>query len=114
MGTAVHRGDEGGQLLLGHVLQFVDAHHRARACRLGRRAGALQQFLQVVLQVAVVGQAWLAFAVQANLDVAVGDLQALGKARQCAQAPHGQVFGMRQLAQAQQGHPQLRRQQGGQ
>lgn len=82
--------------------------------RQGRRAGALQQFLQVVLQVAVVGQAGLTFVVQTDLDVAVGDLQGLGETRQSAQASHGQVLGMRQLAQPQQRHTQLRRQQGGQ
>jgi hypothetical protein len=108
----VHGSDEGGQLVLGHVLEFVDEDHQGRACRLGRCAGALQQFLQVVFQVAVVGQAWLSFEVKADLDVAVGDLQALGETRQGAQAAHRQVLGMRQLAQAQQRHAQLRSQQG--
>jgi hypothetical protein len=99
---------------LGHVLKFVHEDHECSADCLCRRTGALQQILQVVFEVSVVGQPRLAFIVQADLNVLVDELQAFGEARQGTQASHGQVLGVLLLAQAQQRHAQLRGQQGGQ
>ena len=82
----MQRGDEGGQLILLHVLQLVDEEGQCRAGRLGCLPHLSSKRLQVVLQVAVVGQARLGVEVEADLDVAIRDLQVLGESREGSQA----------------------------
>ena len=67
--AAMQRGDQRRELVLFHVLQLVDEQHERRAGLLARRADRFEQRLQVVLEVAVVGQARLGLEVEADLDV---------------------------------------------
>jgi hypothetical protein len=71
----VHGRDQRRQLGFLHVLQFVDEYRQRRLGLLRRRAGGFEQGLQVVLEVAVVGQAGLGVEVQSDLDVAVLELE---------------------------------------
>jgi len=81
---------------------------------LGGEADLFHQRLQVVFQVAVVGQTGLCGVVDADLDVVVGHLQAAGETGQRPQAPDGKRLGGLGLAQAQQGLAQLGCEQRGQ
>ena len=112
--AAVQGGDQRAQFAFLHVLQLVDEHHQhgtgsLRSCRSGQH-----EVLEVVVEVAVVGQARLALDVEGDLDVLVGDLERTGKARQGPERAHSQVLGCRRPAEAQQRAAQLRGQHGGQ
>ena len=111
LGAAVQGGDERRQFGFLYVLQLVDEHDQRGAGLRGGGAHCLEQGLQVVLQVAVVGQARLGVEVQADLDVLVLDLQRPHEAGQRAQGALGKVARLLVAAQAQQGLAQLRRQQ---
>ena len=106
--AAMQRGDQRGQLLLLHVLQFVDEHHQRGAAGLGRAPRGFQQRLQVVLQVAVVGQARFGLQVDADLDIGVLELEAAREAGQRAQRATAQFARLLRARQPQQGLAQLR------
>ena len=67
--------------------------------------------VQVVLEVAVVGEAGLGLEIQTDLDVLVLDLERLGEARERAQRALAERFRLLVAGQAQQRHAQLRREQ---
>lgn len=106
----MQRGDQRGQLLLRHVLQLVDEKDQGRLAGLRGAAGRFQQGLQVVLEIAVVGQARLGVEVDAHFKIGVLELQGLREAGQRAQAAGGEVLGRLPARQPQQGEAQLRRQ----
>ena len=95
-------------MLLLHVLQFVDEQDQCGAIGLRRAPGGFQQRLQVVLQVAIVGQPRLGIEVDANLDILVLQLERLGEARQRAQGTPTQIARLLRPRQPQQGLAQLR------
>ena len=69
-----------------------------RERRLGllrRLAGRFEQGLQVVLEVAVVGEAGLGIEIDANLDVGILDLQRLGEAGQRARLERSRARSLR-------------------
>jgi hypothetical protein len=109
--AAMQRRDERGKLGLLNVLQLVDEQDDCRTGLLGGVAHCLQQRLQVVLEVAIVGQPRLRLEVQADLDVPVLHLQGLGEPGQGSQRALRQGFGRLLPAQTQQRLAQLRRQQ---
>ena len=87
LGGSMERGDERGQLFLFHVLELIDEDGQGRVRRLGRVAGRLQERLEVVFKVAVVGKSGLRVEVQADLDVLVLDLERLARTRPARGAP---------------------------
>jgi len=100
---AVHGGDERGELGLLHMLQFVDEDGQRGIGGLGSQPDLLDERLQVVLEVAVVGKARFRVVVDADLDIAETHLELACETRQRAQAANGMVFRRGDLAQAQQG-----------
>lgn len=88
---AMHRRDERRQFGLLHVLHLVHQDRQRGIGALRGQADLLEQRRQIVLEVAVVGEAGLGFGVDADLDVAVIDLQRLREARQRAKAALGQI-----------------------
>ena len=107
---AVQRGDQRGKLVLLDVLQLVDEHHQRGARLPGSRARRLEQGLEVVLEVAVVGQAGLGLEVDADLDVLIRTLSARANPASASQRPGRQVLGLLDSRQPQQGRRELRRQ----
>ncbi len=67
-------GDEGGEFILLHILEFVDEERESCARRLGGCTRNIQQVLQVVLKIAVVRQAGLGIEIQAHFDILIFDL----------------------------------------
>ena len=65
----MQRGDQRRELLLFDVLQLVDEERERGAGLLRGRADRLEQRLQVVLEIAVVGEAGLGLEIEADLDV---------------------------------------------
>jgi hypothetical protein len=108
----VQRGDERGELLLRHVLEFVDEDREGRV-RSGRRRGRrLEQRLQVVLEVTVVGEPCLRFLIEADLDVLVLHLERLGEAGERPQAALREIGRARLTREPQEREAQLRREDG--
>ena len=105
----MQRRDQRRQLGFFHVLQFIDENHQRGVCGLRRGADRLQQRLQVMLQIAIVGQARLWIEVQADFDILIFDLQRFRKTRQGAQSPLREIFRLLVSAQPQQSLAQLRR-----
>lgn len=103
--------DQRRQLRLGHVLEFVEEHRQCGAGALRGGAGCREQGLQVVFEVAVVGQAGLGIEIQADLDIAELDLHRLGEACQCSQRTLSELRGLLVATQPQQRLAKLRRQQ---
>ena len=75
------------------------------------RADGFEQRREIVLEVAVVGEARLRLEVEADLDVLVLDLQRLGEARERAQRALAERLRLLVARQAQQRDAQLRREQ---
>ena len=109
----VERGDEGGQFLLLHILEFVDKQRERRPHRFGRRTRDVQQVLQIVFKIAVVRQAGLGIKIQTYLDILVFDLQRFGETRQGAQPSLSEITGFFLTRKSKESLSQLRGQQGG-
>jgi hypothetical protein len=104
----MHRSDQCGQLRLHHILQFVDEHHQRRIRRLCRQTDLLDERLQVVLKVTVVGQPRLRLVIEPDFDIVEHHLELARKAGECTQAAHCISLGRFDLAQAQQCLAKLR------
>jgi hypothetical protein len=67
------------------VLQLVHEQDQRGAGAARRCPGRFEQRLQIVFEIAVVGEAWLRIEVHTDLDVLVLHLQCLGEAGQSTQ-----------------------------
>ena len=87
--AAVERGDKNGQLRVRHILQLIDEQHQRAASTLCSRAYCLEESLQIVLKIAIGGEAWFWLIVVAHFNVVVLDLQRLGESGEGTERPSG-------------------------
>ena len=84
LGRAVQSRDQRRQLFFFHVLQLVDEQHERGAGTLRGSADRLEQRGQVVLEIAVVGEAGLGLEIDPDLDIVKLHLQ---RARETRERP---------------------------
>ena len=106
--SAVQGDNEGSKLVFFDVLKLVDEHRQGCAALLRRRACGLQQCLEIMLQITIVGEAWLRLKIDADFDVGRLHFERLGEARQSAQSPLGKFLRLLIAGKSQQRLPQLR------
>ena len=87
LGRAMKRRDEGSELLLFDVLQLVDKEHERGSRGFCGLPHHLHERLQVVLEIAVVGEPGLGFEVDSDRDVLILELEGADEASEPAQRP---------------------------
>ena len=101
-------GDEGGQLGLVDVLQFVDEQDEGGARARSRFTDRFQKCREVLFEVRVVCQPRFRVEIQSYLDVPEFHLQRLREPCQCSQSSLSGVLRLLEPAQTQQRDPELR------
>ncbi len=96
----MHRGDQDRELWLSDVLQLVDEDRERRPGGLGGEPDLLDERLQVLLEVTIVGEPGLRLVVETHFDVAELHLQLGREAGECAQAADRECARGLDLAQA--------------
>ncbi len=109
----MHRGYQDSQLRFLYVLQLVDEYRKRSIRSFSCEPYLLEEGLQVVLEVAIVGKTGFRFVIKTHLDVGVCNLEHLGEARECAQSAYGKVLCLVYLTESQQRLPKLWREQRG-
>ena len=111
---AVDCREQGAEFFVPQVLEFVDGERQRRVGSAGSGPAGLQEFGQVVLEVAAVGETGLEAQVDLEGDVSVMQLHGPNEAAQRAKGAPGGVGGSSLPAQFEQRGAQGGRQQAGQ
>ena len=105
----MQRRDQRLELLVIDVLQLVDEHRERRARLVRRGARRLEQRLEIVLEIAVVGETGLGVEIESDFDVLVLHLQRLRETGERAQCAVRELLRLRISGKPEQRLPQLRR-----
>ena len=109
---AVERGNQRGELRLGHVLQFIDKEHKRGGALMRRLAEGQQEIREIGVEIAAVGQADFRIGLNAELDIPIFDPEGSGEARQRAHALQRMILQRLAATQTQKRRAQRRDEQG--